>query len=140
MSFSEGSRIWVYGSAAVLCIFLSGCRNAQEYEMENLSNFRGLSGNVSVSKDNLGDTTLVIDVESVPDSLSGLGNNHFLAWAGDDNQTERLGALKRDGTDGELIATTDLNRFRVLITRESSEDVSKPTNVPILQSPNITVN
>ncbi len=139
MSFRERKEIWVYSTAAALCVFLSGCRNAREYELKNLSTFSGFGGNVSVSKDNLGDTTLNIDAENVPESLAGVNGNHFLAWAGDDKQTERLGVLKLDGTHGALIATTDLNRFRVFVTRESSQDVSKPTHVPALRSPLITV-
>ena len=124
----------LYSAFTMLILFVAGCDDARQYRLENLGASSALKGELAVSKDNLGETILDIDVENIADSE----NQSFVAWAGNGDHTEKVGVLNITGTDGELIGTTKLNQFRLLITTESSAEVPQPTNVPVLRSPSIS--
>jgi hypothetical protein len=115
---------------------LSGCSGEKKYELQDTKVLPGVKGELAVSKDNLGNTTLNIRME-----FAGSGKAdqalHYIAWVNSDQNTARLGELNVSGQIGKLLATTDMKEFTVLITSEESPDTTMPVNVPILRSQTI---
>lgn len=106
----------------------SGCSNDTSYTLDATGAAPSVTGKVSVSEDNLGNTRLDIEVRNLRE------DGVYLAWARQGERIAKLGALNIDGKNGELIATTDLERFTVFVTSEKSEELDKPANVPIVES------
>jgi hypothetical protein len=117
---------------------LSGCSGDKKYELQDTKVLPGVKGELAVSKDNLGNTTLNIRME-FPGSGKADQAPHYIAWVNSDQNTVKLGELNVVDQIGKLLATTDMKEFIVLITSEESPDTTKPVNVPILRSQSIKV-
>ena len=122
-------KLTIVGWTAIL----SGCSGGKKYELQATGALPGVKGELAVSEDNLGNTTLDITADFAGSSEAGK-NPHYLAWVKSEKDTVRLGALNLVGQSGKLVATTNMKKFTVLITSEESPDIDKPVNVPILRS------
>lgn len=127
------------GLLAITVFALVGCNSEQQYALRATGTSNALEGEVSVSEDNLGNTTLDIEVRDLADQRSADVPKYYVAWAKNTSDPERLGLLNIDGRNGDLIATTDLNKFTVMITAEKSTDVSQPSGTTVLRSKTINV-
>jgi len=116
-----------------------GCNSAQQYELRPTDVSNALKGEVSVSEDNLGNTTLDISVENLDDQYTPEAPQYYVAWSKNKNDTIRLGLLNVDDRNGALIAITDLQKFSVMITSEKFPDVSRPSDTTLLESQTIIV-
>jgi hypothetical protein len=124
----------------VLVVFsLVGCNSGQQYALRATDTSNALEGEVSVSEDNLGNTTLDIDVKNLDGQSTPEAPKYYVAWAKNKSDTVRLGLLNVDDRNGELIATTELDRFTVMITSEKSPEVSQPSDRTRLESQMIVV-
>ena len=119
--------------------FSISCNSEQQYALRATDTFNALEGEVSVSEDNLGNTTLEIDVERLDETSSSETPKYYVAWAKNQNDTARLGLLNVDNRNGELIATTELDKFTVMITSEKFPDVSQPSDTLLLESQMISI-
>ncbi len=135
----KSKHFHLYGLFALALFFLVGCSNEKRYELRATGASSSLSGEVSVSEDNLGNITLDIEVELLDNQSPTDTRKYYVAWAKSEGDTERLGLLNVDDRRGELIATTEMDSFTVMITSEKSRDVSRPYDATILESQAITV-
>jgi len=136
----KSRMVYLYGVVmTALASTFWGCSADREYALEATGAVPAAKGEVVVSQDNLGDTTLNIEAHDFADPKLESGKTYFIAWVKSGETTVKLGALNITDAGGELIATTTFKRFRILITSEASSEVSHPVNVPILTSKPITV-
>jgi hypothetical protein len=129
----------LYGVFLLAVLSLIGCNNGQQYALRATDTSNALGGEVSVSEDNLGNTTLDIEVENLDGQSSAEAPKYYVAWARNKSDTVRLGLLNVDDRIGELIATTDLDKFTVMITSEKFPDVSRPSDMTLLESQTIVI-
>ena len=129
----------LYKGVALVVFSLVGCNSGQQYALRATDPFSALEGEVSVSEDNLGNTTLDIDVENLDDQSSTEAPKYFVAWAKNKGDTVRLGLLNVDDRSGELIATTEFDKFTIMITSEKFPDVSQPSDTTLLESQTLIV-
>jgi hypothetical protein len=131
---------YLYGIVLAALVSTSGgCSPDKQYDLRPTGVVPSAKGDVVVSEDNLGDTTLDIEARDFNAPKQESGDAYFIAWTKSGDTTVKLGTLNITDIGGELIATTNMKRFKVLITSETSSEVNHPAKAPILMSKLITV-
>lgn len=136
---SKHSALFTLYGVFLSVIFLCGCSNEKQYELRATESSAASAGTVTVSEDNLGNTTLDIEVENLENRNTTGARNYYVAWAVNEGDAERLGQLNIDNHQGELIAITEMEKFAVMITSEKFPDGSQPSKATVLKSKPITV-
>ncbi|MHB1844881.1 MAG: hypothetical protein ACYCWW_08625 [Deltaproteobacteria bacterium] len=126
---------------AVLVLSLAGCAG-NAYEMLPTTREPAAQGHLKTKETSNGNTQIKLLVQHLaPANKLSEGATTYVVWvrpAGGDGKPLNVGALKVDSDlEGELVTVTSFSRFTVFVTAEADSQVTAPSGVDVLSSPQV---
>ncbi len=113
---------------------LSGCVQAsQRYPLVTAANAHGATGSLEIEHIEGGERLVTVELARLaPPERLGAGMREFVVWViAEDGSRVRAGVLRYDRSRqaGNMMATTKLPRFTVIVTGERTASPTTPSSV-----------
>lgn len=122
-------RIEVLG--ILLALAMIGCGGTQQYTAQGQNRAAGADGEIHIERQETGNFIVETAIEHLlPPERFGDGFVAYAVWfQAPEEQPQRMGHLDYDEGDrfGEMMATTSLTNFEVIVTGEDSESATSPS-------------
>jgi len=125
------SRIALGALAVLLVATALACGGSLQVAVHGQDRAAGADGTIDVERQDTGNYVVNIQVSNLlPPARFGDGLTTYAVWfQAPDQQPQRVGVLAYDEDDraGQMMATTSLTNFEVIITGEAAADAVSPS-------------
>lgn len=127
-----------------LALFALNCTPQREYLVQGSERAAGADGHIDIELQEGGNWMVQLEVNNLlPPARLDEGLTTYVVWfQAADQQPQRMGTLTYDEDDrtGEMMATTTLSAFRLILTGEAEGSVVSPSEFVVfrtdVESPN----